>query len=157
MKTTKHISLLIISIICMASCNFNSPVKEGNHQALHSYIGTSVIDSGYYESEATVVDFITSDSIAGAYMVYFHDTKFAEKMPQMDIIIDGIVCTAPNTYQCDSIVPDMVMGIMRIPVPKYLIRNLKLFITSDNMGTHMNMHMLCGPYNLDYTGTYEGD
>ncbi len=151
-------NLLVLCAVAMffASCNFNSPVKPANHDVLNSYVGDAVIDSDYV-AEALVVDFITSDSIKGAYIIYFHDAKFAEKMPAMDIIIDGIEKVSENTYECDNIVPDMVMGLFRIPVEKYLITNLHLVISEQSDAVTMSLKMNCGPYFLDYSGVYHGE
>ena len=153
----KILFLVSAAMFAFVSCNFNPPTKEGNHQALHAYLGTAVIDKGAYETDPIQVDFITSDSIKGAYMVYFHDAKFAEKMPQMDIVIEGVVNTDVNTYECDSIVPDMVMGIIRVPVERYLIRNLKAVFSEKNGDTYLSLEMMCGPYFLEFDGVYDAE
>jgi hypothetical protein len=149
----KKFLLFALAALAFVSCNFNPPTDPKNHEALHSYVGTAVVDSDYVTSEI-VVDLITSDSIKGAYMVYFHDTKFAEKMPQMDIIIDGLTKIDDNHFECDNIVPDMVMGIIRVPVQKYLITNLHATITHNDKNTTMKLVMNCGQYFLDFTGVY---
>lgn len=152
----KNLLVLCAVSALFASCNFNSPVKPENHDVLNSYVGDAVIDSGYV-AESLVVDFITSDSIKGAYVLYFHNAKFAEKMPAMDIIIDGIEKVSENIYECDNVVPDMVMGLFRIPVEKYLITNLRLAITEQSDKVTMSLKMNCGSYFLDYYGVYDGE
>lgn len=142
-------------MLFMVSCNFNSPLKPQNHQALNSYVGKCVIDSGY--TNDLVVDFITSDSIAGAYMLYFHNAKFAEKMPQMDIIVDGIMQTDVDRYEANAIVPDMVMGLIRVPVEKYIFNNLVILFSDNDGKKHLSLKTDCGAYLLEYEGDYDGE
>ncbi len=142
-------------MLMMVSCNFNSPTKPENHQVLNAYVGKCVVDSGY--TNDMVIDFITSDSIAGAYVLYFHDAKFAEKMPQMDIIVDGIMQVDNNRYEGNAIIPDMVMGIMKIPVEKYIFNNLVVQFSNKNGKQHMSITTDCGGYLLEFEGDYDGE